>query len=154
MRTYVSNKGRYLTCTLIIHYFPFASAPSLVLLDKRKSFLCCLFKEFMYVLWMRRVSPAITTKANLFFFFSTCTHTELKVNLQNLSHFSKKFPSASPLLVKQQYPDAWINVATNNCGVPDCERCHACTRIAAEERRDARVVKNLCTRYGGGDSLH
>lgn len=98
--------------------------------------------------------PRDNHKSLFFFFYSTRTHTELKVNLQNLSHFSKKFPSTSPLLVKQQYPDAWINVATNNRGVPDCERCHACTWIAAEERRDARVVKNLRARYGGRDSLH
>lgn len=36
-----------------------------------------------------------------------------------------KIPPAIPLLVKQQHPDAWINVATNNCNVSDCERCHA-----------------------------
>lgn len=36
-----------------------------------------------------------------------------------------KTPPASLLLVKQQHPDAWINAATNNCNVSDCERCPA-----------------------------
>lgn len=56
--------------------------------------------------------------------------TELKVNPQNLLYFTEKFPPASPLLVKQQYHDAWmlmLNVATNTCNVSDCERCHAYT---------------------------
>ncbi len=51
--------------------------------------------------------------------------TELKANPQNLRYFSAKIPSASPLLVKQQRPDARINVATKNCNVSDCEHCQA-----------------------------
>lgn len=72
--------------------------------------------------------------------------TELKSESADLTVLQCKIqPDPSPyppLLVKQQHPDARINVATNNCNVSDCERCHALPVALSRQEWDANVVKS------------
>lgn len=77
-----------------------------------QSLLWCSWKENTRA--NNKPSQSITTNTNK----AQSESTELTLH-------QSRIPPASSLLVKQSVPDAWINVATNNSNMSDCERCHA-----------------------------
>lgn len=77
-----------------------------------RSLLWCSWKENAAA--QNQPSQSITTNTN-----------KAQSESAQLKYLSAEFLPAPCLLVKQQQPDARINVATNNCNTSDCERCHA-----------------------------
>lgn len=120
-----TSKDIYMLITIYSSY----GLRKVVLLEKAASFLV-LSKSF-YLIFGSEKSPLWcswkeNTAANNKPSQSITTNTNrAQSESTQLTALQCKVPPASPPRVKQQHPDAWINVATNNCNVSDCERCHA-----------------------------
>lgn len=102
-------------------------------MDGCKEELClisCPLREWKDLFWVRksllwcswkRNTPANSTPSQ----HVTKNTKEAQRESAQLTVLQCKILPAPRLLVKQQHPDARINVATNNCNVSDCERRHA-----------------------------
>lgn len=144
-------------CTLYQESYRQSHCASLLCVRKRDLFFC-YFREFIAFLdhkslscdpHERKTPQRATNRLKAL----PQIQTKLKAKPQNLQYSGAKFPPASHPLVKQQHPDAWINVATNNCNVSDCELYHGLPDALL--RRNGMLMQlNLHTHYCSRDSLH